>query len=399
MTTMLPAHPFHPGTKRLLGAGPSPVHPRVVAAMALPQVGHLDPEFLTLMEDTQRLLRQLFGSEEAFTLAVSTTGSGGMEAVLASLIEPGDEVLVGVTGYFGGRIAEMATRHGATVHRLVRPWGEVVSTEEVATTLDRHPAIRLVALVHAETSTGAAQPLAEIGALCRARGVLLAVDTVTSLGGMPFALDAWDIDAAWSASQKCLSAPPGLAPVALGPRALARLRERRQPVRSWYLDLSLLAAYWGTGQRAYHHTAPILMNYALHEALALVFEEGLEERFARHRKMSQALLAGLAELGMVPHVAAEHRLAMLNALRLPEGLDEAALRRRLLLDHGIEIGGGLGELAGRIWRIGLMGEGARAEQVRAVVAAIEELLWRAGRVDRLGRGLEAVSQVLASPAA
>jgi alanine-glyoxylate transaminase/serine-glyoxylate transaminase/serine-pyruvate transaminase len=295
-----------------------------------------------------------------------------MEACVANLIEPGDRVLVGCNGYFGGRLAEMASRYGGEVERLTRPWGEVFALDELAAGLAT-PRPAVLGLVHAETSTGARQPLDGVADLCREHDCLLLVDTVTSLGGMPVMVDDWGIDAAYSGTQKCLSCPPGLGPVTFGPRAAAKLAARRQPVISWYLDLSLLLAYWG-GERTYHHTAPISMNYGLREALRLVAEEGLAERWQRHRETAGVLWAGLAEMGLECHVAAEHRLPSLTTIRVPEGVDAGQVLRALLADHQIEIGGGLGELAGRVWRVGLMGYNSRRENVDRLLAALRQLI-------------------------
>jgi alanine-glyoxylate transaminase/serine-glyoxylate transaminase/serine-pyruvate transaminase len=389
--------PLAPPPRRLLGPGPSPVHPRVSAALALPLLGHLDPRFLEIMDATQAMLRRVFLTENRLTIPVSGTGSAGMEAALVNLIEPGDEVLVCVAGVFGGRMADIVERCGGVPRRLDRTWGEVFTADEVAAALARWPQAGLVALVHAETSTGAWQPLAEIGHLCRSRDRLFLVDAVTSLGGVELRVDDWAIDACYSGTQKCLSCPPGLAPLTFGPRALHRLERRRRKVASWYLDLTMIQGYWthGSGQakRAYHHTAPIAMNYALHEALALVLAEGLETRWRRHALHSSALMAGLAALGFAPFAQAGHRLPMLNAVRLPAGLDDAAARARLLESYTIEIGGGLGDLAGKVWRIGLMGHGSSRDNVVALLAAVEEVLFTAGLRPAMGAGLQAAAGV------
>ncbi len=358
----------------LLGPGPSMVHPRVYRALSRPLVGHLDPEFLALMDEVQDRLRRTFRTDNPLTVAISGTGSAGMETTLVNLIEPGDEVLVCVNGVFGTRMADIVGRAGGVLQRLDRPWGEVFEPQQVADALERHPSIGLVAMVHAETSTGAHQPLAEIGDICRDRDCLFVVDAVTSLAGTELAVDDWHIDACYSGTQKCLGCPPGLAPLTFGPRAVERLLARRRPVQSWYLDLTMIQNYWSESGRAYHHTAPVSMNYALHEALGLVLEEGLSARFARHARHSEALLAGMRTLGSRPFVRPEHRLTMLNAVEIPEGVDDARVRSRLLERHGIEIGGGLGELAGRIWRIGLMGESARTESVLSLLTALEAIL-------------------------
>jgi alanine-glyoxylate transaminase/serine-glyoxylate transaminase/serine-pyruvate transaminase len=356
----------------LLGPGPSPVPPRVLAALAQPTLGHLDPALLALLDELRDGLRACFGTANPLTLAMSGTGSAGMETVMVNLVEPGDRVVVGVCGVFGGRLAEVARRAGGEVTTVEAPWGQPVPLDALGAAIDRARP-QVVALVHAETSTGVRQPLDGLGDLVRAHDALLVLDCVTSLAGMPVEVDAWGVDAAYAGTQKCLSCPPGLAPVTLGERAVARLDRRAHPVASWYLDLSLIRRYWG-GERAYHHTAPVNMLYALHEALRLVAEEGLPARFARHRAAHARLLEHLDALGL-PLVSAEgHRLPMLNAVAAPAGVDEAAVRRRLLLEHDLEIGGGLGVFAGRAWRIGLMGHGATVESADAVGAALRTLL-------------------------
>ncbi len=359
----------------LLGPGPSNVHPRVLAALAEPLLGHLDPAFLAIADEVQGRLRTLFGTANRLTIPLSSTGSGGMEACFANLVETGDRVLVGVAGVFGERMAEVASRHGAQVLRVETEWGTALDEDAMRTAIEREqPA--LVAFVHAETSTGVRQPVERIARAARAANALTILDCVTSLGGIPVTLDTWGIDAAYSGTQKCLSTPPGLSPASFSERALARVARRRRPVSSWYFDLSLLGGYYGE-RRVYHHTAPVGMIAGLAEALRLVDEEGMPARVARHAQAATRLLAGLARLGFEPLVAAEHRLPMLSALRLPESIvrsGEATLRRRLLERHGIEVGGGLGKLAGSIWRIGLMGENARDEVVDQLLDALAEEL-------------------------
>ena len=355
----------------LLGPGPSNVSEDVRAALARPLVGHLDPAFLALLDDMQGQLRRVFRSESAFAFPLSGTGSAGMEACLVNLLEPGETVLVGVNGVFGERISAIAERAGARVARVEAEMGEIVPVARTIAEIEaRKPA--LVALVHAETSTGVEQPIAEIARAARAHGALVLVDCVTSLSGIDVRFDDWQIDAAYSGTQKCLACPPGLSPIALGPRALARLERRTRPVQSWYLDFTLIGRYLGA-TRVYHHTAPISMIYALHAALERVLAEGLEARFARHRDASRRLVEGLEARGFRMLVPPEHRLPMLNSV-FPPGPDEAALRKQLLDRHGIEVGGGLGKLAGRIWRIGLMGENARPEVVARLLAALDDLL-------------------------
>jgi alanine-glyoxylate transaminase/serine-glyoxylate transaminase/serine-pyruvate transaminase len=355
----------------LLGPGPSMVHPRVLRAMAHPLVGHLDPQFLVLMNEVQDLLRSVFQTDNRLTIPVSGTGSAGME-VLCNFVEPGDDVLIGVNGYFGERLCDMAGRYGANVRRLERPWGDVFAPEEVEQALREKPA-QLVALVHAETSTGAQQPVYGIADIVHRYGGLFMLDCVTSLGGVPVTIDAWDVDIAYSGTQKCLSCPPGLAPVTVGARAVEKLHRRKTQVANWYLDLTMVEKYWGN-ERTYHHTAPISMNYALREALRLVVEEGLETRFARHQANAELLWDGLESLGLEPIVPLDHRLPTLTTVRIPEGVDCAPTRRRLLEEYNIEIAGGLGAFKGKAWRIGLMGYSSRPENVLVLLAALETVL-------------------------
>jgi len=356
----------------LLGPGPANVHPRVLAAMSTPPVGHLDPSFLALMNEVKDLLRYAWQTDNELTIAVSGTGSAAMEATLANVVEPGDVVLVGVKGYFGHRLVDMAGRYGAEVHKLTKPWGEVFSLEEIKAGLEKHrPTV--LALVHAETSTGVRQPLEGIAELCRQYDCLLLVDTVTSLGGVPLFIDAWGIDLAYSCSQKGLGCPPGASPFTMSPRAVEKLHSRRTPVANWYLDMGLLTKYWGE-ERVYHHTAPINMNYGLREALRLVAEEGLEQRWQRHQANAELLWQGLEELKLVCHVDKEFRLPTLTTVRIPEGVDGKAVARKLLNEYNLEIAGGLGELAGKVWRIGLMGYNSRPENVLLVLEALAQVL-------------------------
>ena len=369
---------FNPPDRLLLGPGPSQVHPRVLRAMSAPLLGHLDPAFVQMMEEVKDLLRVVFATKNPLTIPISGTGSAGMEACLVNLLEPGDEFVVGVNGVFGTRMAEVAERAGASVRRVEAPWGKIVRPEQIEAALRNTTKPKLVAVVHAETSTGAWQPLPEIAKLAHDHGALVLTDCVTSLGGVPVLIDEWGIDAAYSGTQKCLSCPPGLSPITFGPRAVDVVKGRRTKVQSWYLDLSLLAQYWGE-ERVYHHTAPISMNYALREALRLVVEEGLDARFARHRTNHEALAAGLAPLGLALAAEEGRRLPMLNAVTVPDGVDEAKVRGRLLKEHGIEIGGGLGPMKGKVWRIGLMGESSRRASVLTVLAALEDALRAEGR--------------------
>jgi alanine-glyoxylate transaminase/serine-glyoxylate transaminase/serine-pyruvate transaminase len=386
--------PFDPPPRILLGPGPSEVHPRVLAAMGRGLLGHLDPEFMAIMDETQSLLRYVFQTENRLTFAVSGTGSAGMESVLVNLIEPGDRVLVCVKGYFGARMAEMAERAGGEVTVIERPFGEAFDPDEVREATKR-VSPKLVAIVHAETSAGVLQPLEEIAKIAHDAGALIAIDTVTSLGCVPVAIDAWGIDASFSGSQKGLSCPPGLAPATFGPRAMEVIHNRKTKVRNWYLDVSLISKYWG-GDRAYHHTAPISMNYALREGLALVVEEGLEARHARHLRNAKALKAGVTALGLT-YVAAERvQLPQLHCVRIPDGVDDLAVRKRLLKDWGIEIGGGLGSLKGKAWRIGLMGQGSRQVNVTLLLAALETCLRDVGHSFKPGAALAAAGEVYAA---
>jgi alanine-glyoxylate transaminase / serine-glyoxylate transaminase / serine-pyruvate transaminase len=356
----------------LMGPGPSNAHPRVLQALSMRQVGHLDPAFLQLMNEIQELLRYAWQTNNDFTVAVSGTGSAAMEAAIASIVEPGDQVLVAVNGYFGERMCEMVRRHGGMVQRIEKPWGEVYDLDELRTAVQAHRPV-ILGIVHAETSTGAGQPLEGLGALCREHDCLLLVDTVTSLGGVPLFVDSWNIDVAYGGSQKCLSCPPGIAPLTMGSRAMDKLKRRQTSVGSWYLDMSLVSQYWGQN-RAYHHTAPINMNYAFREALRLVAEEGLEERWQRHRNNAELLWMGLSDLGLSCHVPYDHRLPSLTTVRVPEGTDAGAVARYLLGQYNIEIAGGLGQLAGKVWRIGLMGFNSRPENVLLLLKAMEEIL-------------------------
>ena len=368
---------FSPDPVLLLGPGPSPVSERVRQALAAPLLGHLDPQFTALMDRVQADLRTLFTTSNAFTVPISGTGSAGMEACLVNLIAPGERVVVGVHGYFGERLVEMARRAGGEVVEVRAEYGTALDPAAMAAAIAAGDT-RVVAFVHAETSTGVRQDPEPIARAARAAGALVVLDCVTSLGGLPVAIDAWGIDAAFSGTQKCLAAPPGLAPVTVSLRALEKVRARPHRPSTWYLDFGLLANYWGS-DRVYHHTAPISMVYALAAALDDLFEEGLAARHRRHHEAATALQAGLAALGLELLVAAPHRLPMLTSVRVPDGVDEAKLRATLRRDHGIEIGGGLGPLKGRIWRIGLMGEGARLASVQAVLGALAAALGRESR--------------------
>lgn len=364
-----------PSERILLGPGPSPVPQRVLRAMAAPTLGHLDPQYLAIMDATCEMLRQVFLTKNALTFPVSGTGMAGMECLAVNLIEPGDEVIVGVNGVFGMRMTDVMQRCGATVHVIEAPWGETIAPDRVAEALERYPKATLVAIVHAETSTGAHQPLEGLAELVHAKGALLLVDAVTSLGGHELRVDEWGIDAVYSGTQKCLSCPPGLSPVSFGDRALARMDARKTKPQSWYLDVSMLRKYYtggGGGGRVYHHTAPINMTYALHEALTIVLEEGLEVRVARHERMHRRLRTGLEALGI--RYVPTRSLHSLNCVTIPDGVDDAMVRRRLLEEYGIEIGAGLGAMAGKAWRIGLMGHGSSVRNVDLVLTALREVL-------------------------
>jgi alanine-glyoxylate transaminase/serine-glyoxylate transaminase/serine-pyruvate transaminase len=364
-----------PAERILLGPGPSPVPQRVLRALGAPTLGHLDPQYLAIMDEMCEFLRQIFRTKNALTFPVSGTGMAGMECVATNLIEPGDEVIVCVNGVFGTRMKDVMERCGATVHAVEAAWGDIFTLEQIVAALEQHPQVKLVGIVHAETSTGAHQPLEGLAELVQARGALLVVDAVTSLGGHELRVDDWGIDAIYSGTQKCLSCPPGLAPVSFGERALAKMDARKTKVQSWYLDVSMLRKYYTAGRgggRVYHHTAPINMTYALREALAIVLEEGLENRIARHAEMHQRLRRGLEAMGLgyVP----KRSLHTLNCVHIPAGADDTTVRRRLLEEYGIEIGGGLGPMAGKAWRIGLMGHGSSVRNVDLVLTALKEIL-------------------------
>lgn len=367
-------------TRVLMGPGPSEVHADVLAALGLPCIGHLDPAFIGIMDANKAMLRAVFGTTNAMTLPMSGTGSAGMETLLANLVEPGDAVLIGVNGVFGGRMCEVARRQGAEVVRVEAPWGRALDPADFrARAAGRR--FKLLAVVHAETSTGVLQDLSGFRDVADELGALLVVDCVTSLGGAPVDLDAHGVDAAYSGTQKCLSVPPGLAPVSVSDRAMAAISVREAPIQSWYLDLTLLSSYWTGSQRAYHHTAPVNMNYALHAGLRRVLAEGLEARYARHRLHGAALRAGLEALGLELPVPAGERLPQLTLVRVPDSVDEALVRRRLLAEWGLEIGGGLGAFAGKAWRIGLMGESSSRRHVTLCLGALAQALagqgWKA----------------------
>jgi alanine-glyoxylate transaminase/serine-glyoxylate transaminase/serine-pyruvate transaminase len=361
----------------LMGPGPSDVHPRVLAAMARPTIGHLDPAFVALMDDIKQQLRQAFQTRNELTFPISGPGSTGMEACFVNLLEPGDTAIVCINGVFGGRMKENVERCGAKAVVVQDDWGKPVDPHKVEAALKAHPGAKLVAFVHAETSTGVRSDAATLCRLARAAGALTVVDAVTSLGGIAVDVDGWGADAVYSGAQKCLSCPPGLSPVTFGPRAVDAVRARTTKVQSWFLDLSLITAYWsGEGARTYHHTAPVNALFALHEALAMLHEEGLTQAWARHAALHRELVAGLEGIGLTLPVAPADRLPQLNLVSIPPGVEDAPVRRALLDRFGLEIGGGLGAFAGRAWRIGLMGQSASARHVLTCLAALRDVLGR-----------------------
>jgi alanine-glyoxylate transaminase/serine-glyoxylate transaminase/serine-pyruvate transaminase len=382
-----------------MGPGPADVHPRVLAALARPTIGHLDPAFSAMMEELKGLLRYAFRTDNTLTMPVSAPGSAGMETCFVNLVEPGDKVIVCVNGVFGARMRENVLRAGGTPVVVEDPWGRAVNPSMLEDTLQRHPDARLVAFVHAETSTGACSDAKTLAELARTYDCLTIVDAVTSLGGSPLEVDAWGIDAVYAGSQKCLSCTPGLAPVSFSERALAKVKARQTPVRSWFMDLNLVLGYWqasdcGGGRRSYHHTAPVNALYALHEALVMLAEEGIENAWERHRNNHLALRAGLEALGLEMVVPEPERLPQLNAVAVPGGIDEAAVRSRLLATYNLEIGAGLGALAGKVWRIGLMGWSSRAENILLCLGALGSVLNDMGHSADTGVALSAAQAAL-----
>ncbi|MDB5570938.1 MAG: alanine-glyoxylate aminotransferase [Hyphomicrobiales bacterium] len=356
--------PFLPPQRLLLGPGPSPVAPEVLAALALPTIGHLDPAFIRLMDELKSMLQTVFDTTNDATFTVAGPGSVGMDACVLNLVEPGDKILVARNGVFGMRMTEVASRGGAQVVPVDVEWGKPVDPAAVDAALAADKDIKFVAFVHSETSTGVLSPAKEICAVAARHGAMVIMDAVTSLGGVPVHIDEWGVDAVYSGTQKCLSCPPGLSPVSFSPRAVEHIKNRKTKVLSWFLDVTQVMAYWtGAGARAYHHTAPINSLYGFHEALRRLLNEGLEASFARHRAAHLRLVDGMAKLGISFLVDEAYRLPQLNTVRIPEGINDAQVRSSLLHDYNIEIGAGLGPLAGKVWRIGLMGEGARSEHV------------------------------------
>jgi len=378
---------INPGDRVLMGPGPSNVSARVLRAMSAPCIGHLDPYFLSVMDETQRLLKYLFQTENTFTIPVSGTGSAGMETCFVNLVEPGEEVVVCINGVFGMRMADIVRRLGGQLIRVDGEWGRAIDPEAVRKAVrGKNP--KILALVHAETSTGVCQPLEDIANIAHEAGALFLVDMVTSLGGIDVAVDAMGIDVAYSGTQKCISCPPGLSPITFGSAAIKALESRKSPIVSWYLDMSMVRSYWGA-ERKYHHTAPINMIYALREALRIIAEEGLEARFARHQLNHRALVAGIEAMGLAMLVPEPERLPMLNAICIPEGVNDMKVRKALLNDFGIEIGGGLGDLQGKIWRVGLMGHSSSRKNVFLFLSALETLLNAEGAKTKSGALKEA----------
>jgi len=382
---------LNPSTRVLLGPGPSNVHPRVLKAMSTPLVGHLDPDFLEVMNETMELLRYVFQTRNELTIPMSGTGSAGMETLFVNLLEPGDKAVVCINGLFGQRMADIVERCGAELVTVEGEWGRIIEPDQVEEALKKAGGAKVVAIVHAETSTGVRQPLEEISKIAKKYDALFLVDTVTSLGGMEVKIDEWGIDASYSGTQKCLSCPPGLSPVTFSERAREVIKKRKTKVQSWYLDLSMIQNYWGK-ERFYHHTAPISMNYALREALMLIHEEGLEARFARHERNSKALTAGLEAMGLEMIAQEGYRLPSLHAVKIPEGIDDAKTRKMLLEEFNIEIGGGLGEFKGKAWRIGLMGYSSTKNNVFLVLSALEAVLKAQGYKVEEGAGVKAAQE-------
>jgi alanine-glyoxylate transaminase/serine-glyoxylate transaminase/serine-pyruvate transaminase len=385
---------FYPPVRTLMGPGPSDVSPRVLSALARPTIGHLDPLFVDLMDQIKVLLQYAFQTGNELTLPVSAPGSAGMEACFVNLVSPGDTVIVCQNGVFGGRMKENVERCGATAVMVEDSWGEPVSVAKVAAAFDQHPQANLLAFVHAETSTGVRSDAAALCALATERGAMSIVDCVTSLGGIEVLVDAWGADAVYSGTQKCLSCVPGISPLTFSPRAVDRIHNRKHKVQSWFLDMQLIMGYWGGNtRRAYHHTAPVNALYALHESLLMLQEEGLEAAHRRHRHNHEGLVAGLEAMGLAMAVAPEHRLPQLNLVLIPEGVDDALVRNALLQEYDLEIGAGLGTLAGKTWRIGLMGFASNERNVLYCLSALEAVLARAGAPIVAGRAIPAARQI------
>ena len=389
---------LQPNARLLLGPGPSSVHPRVLQAMTLPVMGHLDPDFFQVMNDIGDMLREVYRTSNVMTMPVSATGTGAMETACANILEPGDTMVVCRNGYFGIRLGNIAERCGARVFEVDTPWGQPVDPQTLDDELKKHSKVKAVGVVHAETSTGVLTPLPDIIDVIHRHGALAIVDAVTSLGGHDMRVDEWGVDVCYSGTQKCLGAPPGLAPITLSESAMQVLRTRETPVQSFYFSLQELESYWGRN-RAYHHTAPISMTYALREALRMMMEEGIENRIDRHAKAAAALRAGLEALGLELLADPDYRLNPLTTVSIPEGIDDAQVRATLLNDYSIEIGGGLGEFRGKAWRIGLMGDSARDRNVLALLSALEQILNENGYEVAYGSSLAAAQKALAAFAA
>ena len=388
---------FSPTPRTLMGPGPSDVHPRILTAMAKPTIGHLDPEFIRLMDENKVMLQGVFQTQNALTIPLSAPGSAGMEASFVNLIEPGDKVIILQNGVFGGRMAENVRRFGGDLVLLETDWGRAIDPEQLRTALQAHPDTKIVAFVHAETSTGVRSDAKSLCEMAHAAGCLTIVDCVTSLVGCEVDVDGWGADVVYSGTQKCLSCAPGLSPFTMSERAASLTKTRKTPVSSWFLDMNLVMGYWGAGStRAYHHTAPVNALYGLHEALLMATEEGLSAAWARHALNHQALKAGLEAMGLRFFVPESERLAQLNLVEVPAGVDEALIRRALLGSYNLEIGAGLGPLAGKVWRIGLMGYASRAENVLLCVSALEAVLAQSNAPIHRGQAIDAVQSVYAS---
>ena len=390
-----PVGELNPPQRILLGPGPSNAHPRVLRAMSTPLLGHLDPAFIAIMDETQALLRAVFKTKARLTLPVSGTGSAGMEAALVNLLEPGDTIVIGVNGLFGERMVDVASRCGAKVAAILGQWGSAIDPSAFEQELKKHPKVKAVAVVHAETSTGVLQPLTDIAKLAHQHDALLIADCVTSLAGVNVDVDGWGIDVCYSGTQKCLSCPPGLSPITFNEAAQQAIAKRKTKVQSWYLDMTMIQNYWADSGRLYHHTAPISMVYGLREALRVVVEEGLEPRFKRHEKHARALYAGLQALGLTLVVADGFRAPSLTTVHIPEGVNDGAVRAALLNEYGIEIGGGLGPFKGMVWRLGLMGYSSTPANTLALLSALEHLLPKQGFEVAKGAGVAAASKALA----
>jgi len=388
---------FHPPQRTLMGPGPSDVNPRILEAMSRPTIGHLDPVFVAMMDEMKELLRYAFRTENALTMPVSAPGSAGMETCFVNLVEPGDQVVVCQNGVFGGRMKENVERAGGTAIMQQDPWGRAVDPVKLKETLKANPDAKIVAFVHAETSTGA---MSDAEALCKIahdHGCLTIVDTVTSLGGSPLEVDQWGIDAVYSGTQKCLSCTPGLSPVSFSEAALDKVRNRKSPVQSWFLDLNLVMGYWdGGGKRAYHHTAPINALYGLHEALVILKDEGIENCWNRHQRNHEALRAGIEAMGLEFVVPEGERLPQLNAVTIPEGIDDAAVRGTLLNQYNLEIGAGLGDLAGKVWRIGQMGHASNETNILTCLGALDAVLTEMGAPINSGKAVAAARAAFAN---